>query len=242
MDEREIQPDRCLRAYLLGTVDFASVLALQRRLVYEIAGDRSSGALILCEHPPTISVGRLGSRLHIRLSDSELHARRWPVKWVNRGAGCLLHAPGQLAIYPVIAIDELQLSPTSYLAQIHDWIRTVVRMFDVPAETQRSGLWVQDRQIAHVGIAIRQWVSYFGAALNMQPNLEIFRHVACDGAEFPMTSMERELRTPVRISTVRQRLLESFADAFAFDRVAVFHSHPALPLKATTDAVVTPAY
>src|SRR5437588_11512158 len=90
-----------LQVYLLGTVDFEDMLQCQRRLVYEVSGDRSRAALLLCEHPPLISVGREGSREHIRFEPKDLAAREWPVRWVNRGGGCLLHLPGQLAVYPI---------------------------------------------------------------------------------------------------------------------------------------------
>src|SRR4051794_29952651 len=92
-----IAPTR-LQAYLLGQVDFEAALALQRRLVYEIAGDRTRAALILCEHPPLITVGREGSRSHVLCDDAELQGRHWRVRWVNRGGGVWLHLPGQLAI------------------------------------------------------------------------------------------------------------------------------------------------
>ena len=62
------------------------------------AGD-GGGSLVLCEHPPTISVGRSGSRAHILLDDEELRGRGVAVRWVNRGGGCVLHLPGQLVGY-----------------------------------------------------------------------------------------------------------------------------------------------
>src|SRR6516165_4470029 len=111
--------DSAFQVYLLGTVDFETALALQRRLVYEVAGDRARAALVLCEHPPLITVGRQGSRAHLLCDPDELRARQWSVRWVNRGGGCLLHAPGQLAIYPVLALDRLRLSIPDYLDRLH---------------------------------------------------------------------------------------------------------------------------
>src|SRR3954454_12447761 len=87
-----------LEVYLLGLVDFEEVQQLQRRLVYDL-GERGGGSLLLCEHPPTISVGRSGSRAHIVPDDEELRAMGIKVHWVNRGGGCILHLPGQLAVY-----------------------------------------------------------------------------------------------------------------------------------------------
>ena len=89
-----------LEIYLLGTVDFDEIQQVQRRLVYDLGeGGRGGGALILCEHPPTISVGRSGSRAHILADDPELRSRGVSIRWVNRGGGCVFHVPGQLAGY-----------------------------------------------------------------------------------------------------------------------------------------------
>src|SRR3954453_10405236 len=73
-------PATVLEVYLLGTVHFEEMLRVQRRLVYDVAGDRARGVLILCEHPAGISVGREGSRAHIRCGPAELAARQWPVR------------------------------------------------------------------------------------------------------------------------------------------------------------------
>src|SRR5262252_2625833 len=101
--------DIALQAYLLGTVDFDAALALQRQLVYQVGGERDQAALVLCEHPAAITVGRQGSRAHILYEPEELHSLRWRVRWVNRGGGCLLHLPGQLAVYPILPLDRLGL-------------------------------------------------------------------------------------------------------------------------------------
>jgi lipoyl(octanoyl) transferase len=231
-----------LQVYLLGTVDFEALLQLQRRLVYEVSGDRSRGVIVLCEHPPLITVGREGSREHIGLEPADLAARDWPVRWVNRGGGCLLHLPGQLAVYPVVALDRLGLSLQRYLDRLHGVLTDVLADFAVAAATRSgaAGVWASGRPIAHVGVAVREWVTYFGAALNVHPDLEPFRRVRCGGPdEPPMTSLARETREPVRDAAVRQRLVEAFADQFGYSRTALFHHHPALTRPAPSDAVPT---
>jgi lipoyl(octanoyl) transferase len=229
-----------LQVHLLGTVDFEEMLRVQRRLVYDVAGDRDRAVLILCEHSQGISVGREGSREHIRCGPAELAARRWPVRWVNRGGGCVLHVPGQLAIYPIIALDRLGLGLQAYLDHLHAVIADVLREFDVTATSAagRSGVWVGGRRIAHVGVAVNDWVAYFGATLNINPDMELLKRVT-DGrnGELPVTSMERERRAPVRPATVRQRLVEAFGREFQLDRVSLFPSLPELTRQARIDAV-----
>jgi lipoyl(octanoyl) transferase len=231
---------RVLHAYLLGRVDFEAILAFQRRLVFDVSGDRSSGILLLCEHSEAITIGREGSIAHLLLDAEEYRNRQWPIRWVNRGGGCLLHAPGQLAAYSVVTLDPVALNLQEYLNRIHSLLSKVLKSLDIPAEERpdRGGIWVGDRRIAHVGVAVRDWVTYFGFTINIDPDLEQFRWVHCDGEARPMTSIERERRLPIRPTAVRQRILEAFQEAFAFDRVSVFHHHPVLAQKVAVHAVV----
>src|SRR5712692_8523012 len=111
-------PDAVLQAYLLGSVEFGAALDLQRLLAYQVAGDRDQAALILCEHPPHITIGRQGSRAHVLLGAEELNVRGWRVRWVNRGGGTWLHVPGQLAVYPILPLDRLALGIPEYLQRL----------------------------------------------------------------------------------------------------------------------------
>ena len=96
---------------MLGLVDFAEVQVLQRRIVYDL-GERGGAALILCEHPPTISIGRSGSRAHIAADDEMLQAMGIRTFYVNRGGGCVLHLPGQLVAYLLLPLEVYGLLST----------------------------------------------------------------------------------------------------------------------------------
>jgi lipoyl(octanoyl) transferase len=234
--------DTCLQAYLLGTVSFDAALALQRMLVYQTSGDRERGSLLICEHAPMISVGRHGSRAHIQYEPAELQNRGWPVRWVNRGGGCVLHLPGQLAIYPVLALDRRGWGIETYLEQLQQLVLEVLDDFSIRGTTHagRPGVWVNGRLIASVGVAVRDWVAYYGIYFNGHPDLHPFRHVRVDPLSHePMTSLVRERRGPVRSSMIRERFVEHFAAQFDFERTSLFFHHPSLPRRAPLDAVAT---
>jgi lipoyl(octanoyl) transferase len=114
--------------------------------------------------------------------------------------------------------------------------------FSVQGSTRmgRPGVWVGRRMVAGVGVAVRDWVTYFGAYLNINPDLLPFRLVqtgiADDG---PMTSLERERRGPLRSALVRERLLEHFCAAFTCERSSLFFSHPLLSRPVSSAAVVS---
>jgi len=231
-----------LRVYLLGLVDFEVALALQRRLVYEVSGDRSSAALVLCEHPPLITVGRRGSWAHIRWDAKDRDAGCVPLRWVNRGGGCVLHVPGQVAIYPILALDRLGLSIGGYLERLRAAVFGLLDNFGIRGTVfpGHTGVCIQTRPIAEVGIAVRDWVTYFGAALNVNPDLGLFRRVcSCVEGCGSMTSIERERHGPLRPSLVRELLIEEVAQNFGFTKTLLFSDHPLLKRKASQDALAS---
>jgi lipoyl(octanoyl) transferase len=243
--QRDVElPGRALSAYLLGTLDYDGFLALQRRLVYDVSGDRTSAAVILCDHPPGVTIGREGSRAHIRPSLDELGANLRNgdrtdstsglpvVRWVGRGGGVMLHLPGQVACYPIIPLDLVGLSPARYVEELLQVGLEVVRSYNLTGtiDADRPGIRANGRRLIHLGVAVRTDITCFGLVLNVDPDLDLFRDVYCDGDRTPMTSLQRESVGGVRPSGVRQRLLDLLAARFGFDRVSIFHNHPsALP-------------
>jgi lipoyl(octanoyl) transferase len=234
--------DPALHVYLQGVVPFDAALAFQRRQVYQLAGEPALATLLLCEHPPLITVGREGSRAHILYEPDELRARQWRIRWVNRGGGCTLHLPGQLAIYPMLSLSSFQLGLQEYLDRLSQVLVAVLDDFGVAADLRpgRAGVWVGDRPIAAVGVAVRDWVAYYGAVLNVCPPLEPFKRIrsrfAADG---PMTSLARERRGLLPMSMVRERVIEHFAAGFRLARTTLFFEHPALTREAPSDALAT---
>jgi lipoyl(octanoyl) transferase len=220
-----------LRVYLLGQVDFDRALALQRALVHQAAQDPETAALIICEHSPLITVGRQGNPAQIRFSREELQARRWPVRYVNRGGGCWLHMPGQLALYAILPLPRHGLGVRTYLQRLQQVLIDALGDFSVRGHTRpdQVGVWVGSRLIGGVGVAVRDWVTYFGLTFNVNPDLLPFRSVQVSSAnDRPMTSLERERHGPLRPALVRERLLEHFAARFFFQRMALFFNHPVL--------------
>jgi lipoyl(octanoyl) transferase len=219
-----------LRVYLLGSLDFEEAQRLQSTLVFRLAED--GAALVLCEHPPMISVGRQGGPGQLRIAEEERLARGWPLRWVSRGAGAFLHVPGQLAVYPILPLARLGLSVTAYLDRLHQVFVRLLADFTVQAQTRpgRTGVWSGNRQVAAIGIGVRDGVTTFGGLLNLDPDLTLFRFVHTGGADDgPMTSLARERRGPVRPALVRQRLIEHFAERFGFDRTDVLFHPPGQP-------------
>jgi len=221
-------PGLVARAYLLRETGPDDLDAFQRRLVYDISGDPTTAAVVLTDHTPGVTVGRHGSAAHIRLTDAELLAREWPVRWVARGGGVHLHLPGQVGCYPVLPLATLGMTPARYVDALAGLLADLARSFGLLPERcpHSPAVTVRGRAFAMLGVAVRHGVTAGGIVVNVAPDLALFRGLDIDAVPRPMTSLQRECPTPVRVAAVRQRLLDLLAARFNFDRLTVFHHAP----------------
>jgi lipoyl(octanoyl) transferase len=232
-------PD-ALVAYNLGPISLDAALHFQRQAHYEVTGDRQHGQLLLCEHPAVITMGRQASRAHVLPESAELRSRGWEMRWLSRGGGSVLHLPGQLAIYAVLPLDALRCNVQDYLVRLQSCVLDVVHGFDLSGQARpdSSGVSIDGRLVATLGVAVRDWVTTYGFVLNVCPDLDLLRRVRVGGLTEPcMTSLERERRVPVRMPLARQLLLEAFEQRFGFRRLSLVHRHPAFTAKANPYAV-----
>jgi lipoyl(octanoyl) transferase len=231
LDHRQLgSRSPAVEAHLLGSIEFDACLALQHRLVYETTG-RADGqiTLLICEHPTAITIGRQGSRAHLHLARGELTSRQLEPRWVNRGGGCLVHVPGQLAIYPIVPLDAHGFSVGEYLNRLQAGLLAVLDDVHCPgfARPGRHGVWGNTGQLAAVGVAVKNWVAYFGAYLNVAPALYSLRWADSDPIDgTAMSSLAVERRHPVRMSGVREALVRQLAAAFGCQRYHLYTGHP----------------
>ena len=237
-------PRPALEAFLLGQIDFDRALALQQRLV-EQARDRDDGqiTLLLCEHPTLITVGRGGSPSDVAMQSGLVRNRQIEVRWVNRGGGCLMHSPGQLAVYPIVPLRWHGLSVGEFLHRFQTGIIETLDDLNVPTRAHREskppsnahplqwvgGVWGRTGQLAALGVAVRHWITYYGAYLNVCPPMGLFRLVKSDPVgHTSMSSLVAERCGPVRMTGVRSALVCRLAERFNCDRYHLYTGHPLL--------------
>lgn len=221
-----------MAAHLLGIVDFDTCLALQQRLVYETSGSPNGQiTLLVCEHLPLVTIGREGSRADVRFDSAELRSRRLAVRWVNRGGGALVHAPGQLAIYPIVPLGWYGYTVGGYLQRLEAGLRAALAEagFQLLAPAGRHGIWGRSGQVAAIGAAVKSWVSYYGAYLNVSPAMQLARGIHSDLVHHaPMSSLAHERVHGLRMSAVRERVVRHLAATFGLPRYHIYSGHPLL--------------
>lgn len=219
-------------AYLLDTTTLDAVLAMQRRLIYDLeqSGD---AALILCEHTPALTIGRNGSLAHIRTDDETGGFGESLPRFVSRGGGCWLHTPGQVAGYLIGDLGRLAESPEDYLARLENSLIEALADFDVRAERDRthSGLFVGGKRIAALGLSVMRNMVHFGFLLNVGPFLRPFDVIVEPGTDdrpIRQTSMESVRGRPVEPSRLRSRLIERIREGFDLEPGPVYVESPGL--------------
>jgi lipoyl(octanoyl) transferase len=221
-----------LEAYLLGQLDFERCLNLQQRLVQE-AGSRNDGrvSLLLCEHPNLITVGRSGSAAGLAMDSPQVRNGQIQVRWVKRGGGCLVHTPGQLAVYPILPLEWHGMSVGQYLSALQGAVLRTLAELGVNAELRppHQGVWGRTGQLAAFGVAVEDWVAYHGAFINVSPTMGLFRllDTGLSGQE-RMSSLVAERQRPVKMTSVRAELVRQMSEAFGCDRCHLYTGHPLL--------------
>lgn len=218
-----------LEVHLMGVVDHDSALVLQQRLAYEISGrsDRQGG-LLICEHPPVITVGREGSSADILVQPQELTSRLLEVRWLNRGGGCLLHAPGQLAVYPVVPLDRLGLGLCEYRRRLEESVIDVCRELRIAATRcdDQPGVFCRCGQFAFVGVAVRSWVAFYGLFINVNLEPSAMRLVRWNASGQRVTSLSTQKGRHVPMHAVRESVIHNLAARLGYEGLHLYTGHP----------------
>ena len=181
-----------LRARWLGCVGYGDALALQEEIVARKRADDSlADELLLLEHEPVYTIGRTPDQSSLRGGAHLPH----PLFPINRGGQATYHGPGQLVGYPVIDLRCGAQDLHRYLRWIEDVLIELLAGYEIAAATRPglTGVWVEERKIASIGVGVRQWVTMHGFALNVHGDLSPFDQIVpCGIANVTMTSMEKE--------------------------------------------------
>lgn len=165
---------------------YDTVYQRQKALVEERIQGRIPDTLLLGEHPHVITLGR-GSHQSNLLETASI-----PVVEIERGGDVTYHGPGQLIGYPVFQLEEDERDLHQYLRNLEEMIIRVLAVFNLYG-TRRSGwtgVWVGDKKVASIGVAVKKWVTYHGFALNVTTDLDQFRHInPCGLPSTVMTSI-----------------------------------------------------
>lgn len=215
-----MNPPRCLTVRWLGRLDFAQALALQEQIVARKQSDHSlQDQLLLLEHEPVYTIGRTPDRSSLLGATHLPH----PLFSINRGGQATYHGPGQLIGYPVIDLRRCGQDLHKYLRWLEQLLINLLAEYDIAANRRESltGVWVENRKIASIGVGVRHWITMHGFALNVRGDLSPFDQIVpCGINNVAMTSMEKETAKSLTIAEVARAVEKLALDSIISLRVA----------------------
>ena len=206
----------------LGLTDYQRGLEIQRAMVGQIRSGQQPNTLLLLEHHHVYTIGRRGSRQDVFLDDEALEASGIQLHEADRGGQVTYHGPGQLVAYPLVDLREWG-GPLKYVRALEQVMVRTLAGFDIQAGVVEgnTGVWVGSEKIGAIGVKISRGVSYHGLALNVNTDLDFFRHIIpCGIAGAQVTSIARLLGGPVDLQLVAYGLTYHFGRAMGFRMVA----------------------
>lgn len=169
--------------------------------------------LILLEHPPVYTLGQGATTEFLKFnptqSEYELHR-------IERGGEVTYHCPGQLVGYPILNLNDYCKDLHWYLRQLEEVIIRVVGVFGLEGTRipGLTGVWVEGRKVAAIGIKVSRWITMHGFALNVCPDLEGFdRIVPCGILNKSVGSLAQFVPT-ITVEQVRHEVAIEFAAVF----------------------------
>lgn len=204
---------------LPGLVSYADALRWQCTRAQARQTGAVTDALLLLEHPPTITFGRGARESDLLSARSALAARGIAVVATDRGGEITFHAPGQLVGYPILDLRAHGQDLHRYLRDLEEVLIRTLAVYGLAAQREpgRTGVWVGGRKVAALGIKVSRWVTRHGFALNIGSDLTPFRRdfVPCGIRDRDVTSLAEQLpRMALTRSEVEPVVVASFAAVF----------------------------
>ncbi len=194
--------------YDLGITDYQDALRLQHEVVNLVNSGVKKDTIIFVEHTDVYTAGKHTLQEH--MINGALR--------VERGGSITYHGPGQIVVYFIINLKTNKMTILDLINSIHGGLCELLRSYGMRPDSklgEETGVWIENRKIASTGLAVREFASFHGTALNVSTNLDKFNSInPCGFSPEIMTSMEKEIGKTVSLETVKSQLRTIFSRIF----------------------------
>ena len=197
----------------LGLSDYNETWKLQKKLQSKRILGEVEDHLLLVEHPPVFTLGKNASKQHIINNSGDVS-----IIQTDRGGNITFHGPGQLVGYPILDLNHYKRSITWYMRELEQLVIDVLGEYDIKASRKKglTGTWVKDKKIAALGVRISKWVTMHGFSLNINPDLNFYKHIIpCGIKEYGVTSMAKIMGKEVpSMDEIKTKITKRFTKNF----------------------------
>ncbi len=192
-----------------GLADYGEVLEQQHQLCKKRREGEIPNTVLVVEHKPVITLGARQSANRLLASREDLAQKNIKVVDIRRGGGTTAHNPGQLVLYPILNLQELNLGISEYIRDLELIGTELLEQLGIHCIRRKGfpGLWVGEKKIASIGVRVSKFITYHGMAINIHNDLSIFDYITpcgLDGVE--MTSVQKETGKRHSMNQVKESL------------------------------------
>lgn len=208
-----------LNYHNLGEVDYKKAWDLQAETFELRRSGNIPDTIFLLEHPNTYTLGKVADKNNLIVPEEYLLKNKIAVYEIDRGGDITYHGPGQLVGYPIIDLSNWHKDTHLYLRSIEEVIISTCAQFGLNAgrEEKYTGVWIEDRKIAAIGIKVSRWITMHGFAFNVNTDLSLFNGIIpCGILGKSVTSLEKELGGKIDLGEVKEIILENFIRIFGY--------------------------
>jgi lipoate-protein ligase B len=211
-----------------GLIDYNNAWQQQEEIFnntiqQKISGNETDNQLIFCEHPHVYTLGKSGDEHNLLIDYIQLQAADAKFVKTNRGGDITYHGPGQLVGYPIFDLANFGIGIKQYIFHIEQAIiDCLAENYNIFSERLdgATGVWIEPntpraRKICAIGVRCSRFVTMHGFALNVNTNLDYFKHInPCGFIDKGVTSISKEIGKSVEMQVLKTFLLEKIRKEF----------------------------
>ena len=199
----------------LGKSHYNEAWKIQKKLQSKRISGEIDDQLLLVEHFPVYTLGKNAPAEHLLINKSE----EISIVQSDRGGNVTFHGPGQIVGYPILDLNNYRKSITWYMRELEQVIINILKDYGIKAQRKKglTGVWVNDKKIAALGVRISRWVTMHGFSLNINPDLKYYQGIIpCGISQYGVTSMADLLDNSVpKMSEIKENLVGHFISKFS---------------------------
>ncbi|MCY4524635.1 MAG: lipoyl(octanoyl) transferase LipB [Halobacteriovoraceae bacterium] len=190
-----------------GEIDYLEAREKQKSHVEEVI-DKKEERIVICSHPPVVTLGKKSNKEDIKSWKGRIVA-------TERGGKATYHGPGQIVVYPIIDLRYRNKDIGGHLRNLEEAVIRTLKDCRLSAKGNilHSGVWVGEKKIASIGVAVRRWVTYHGLAFNLFLDPLAFTGIApCGLQKNVMTGLDQLMEQKVSRGEVESILVRHLFD------------------------------
>jgi lipoyl(octanoyl) transferase len=206
----------------LDKVDYKEAWDLQKTIFELRHQEKIDDVFLLLEHPHTYTLGKSADEKNLVGSEEYLNKNEISVYDIDRGGDITYHGPGQIVGYPIIDLNNWGKDTHKYLRALEEIIIRTCSDYGIAATRvpKYTGVWIEDRKIAAIGIKVTRWITMHGFALNVNTDLSLYNGIIpCGITNKEVTSLKKELNVEIEIQEVKLKILNHAVEIFDYNNI-----------------------